>query len=200
MQSTRRYYLLLPAQALAIQDWPNTGKYQRRAIIQEHLENVCNDVSKAQIQEVDGWLNTIYEPRENLNGFRRSLQEKYGRICFICGKEIRGAVSVDHIFPFSKGGKSTLDNLLLTHPGCNSSKGNMLPGELIRWAPESIAESLENITTRLRYLVFLRDNFTCCENDCSNGLYSGTEINLKRIHETGIQCYDNLKTVCSKCS
>jgi 5-methylcytosine-specific restriction endonuclease McrA len=45
--------------------------------------------------------------------------------CSICGKPIRFRedLTVDHITPRSKGGRSSLDNLQPAHKICNEAKG-----------------------------------------------------------------------------
>lgn len=68
------------------------------------------------------------EKKLNLRAFtdaqKRSAYEKQGGICPICGnpyefEEMEG----DHIIPWSKGGKTTPDNLQMTCINCNRSKG-----------------------------------------------------------------------------
>ncbi|NWF90072.1 MAG: DUF262 domain-containing protein [Ignavibacteriaceae bacterium] len=47
------------------------------------------------------------------------------RICDKCGEKVTWSdFTVDHIKPFSKGGKTKLDNAAIMHRSCNSSKGN----------------------------------------------------------------------------
>jgi hypothetical protein len=55
-----------------------------------------------------------------------------GNYCWYCGKEVasRDELTADHIFPRSKGGDSSLDNLVLVCKSCNSSKNNM---DLLEW-------------------------------------------------------------------
>ena len=53
--------------------------------------------------------------------------EQYGIvICSICGNEILDILSceTDHTVPFSKGGKTTIENAQLTHRLCNRMKSN----------------------------------------------------------------------------
>jgi 5-methylcytosine-specific restriction endonuclease McrA len=50
-----------------------------------------------------------------------------GQICQECNKPVAdNDVEFDHIIPFSKGGRSTVDNLRLLHKGCNRSKSASL--------------------------------------------------------------------------
>lgn len=49
-------------------------------------------------------------------------------LCPICDQPIErstlGAFHVDHVIPFTWGGGYERDNLQVTHPSCNMSKGN----------------------------------------------------------------------------
>lgn len=50
-----------------------------------------------------------------------------GQICQKCNKPVSdNEVEFDHIIPFSKGGKSTTENLRLIHKNCNRKKSNLL--------------------------------------------------------------------------
>lgn len=57
---------------------------------------------------------------------KRNVYEKQNGICPICGKyhtieEMEG----DHIVAWSKGGKTTIDNLQMLCKKCNREKGNV---------------------------------------------------------------------------
>lgn len=48
-----------------------------------------------------------------------------GLVCGICGGAVADdEVSIDHIYPRSKGGPTTMANLRVAHRRCNSRKGN----------------------------------------------------------------------------
>lgn len=50
-----------------------------------------------------------------------------GQICQKCNKPVfDNEVEFDHIIPFSRGGKSTMENLRLIHKNCNRKKSNSL--------------------------------------------------------------------------
>lgn len=50
-----------------------------------------------------------------------------GQICQECNEPVRDdEVEFDHIIPFSKGGRSTVENLRLIHKGCNRKKSASL--------------------------------------------------------------------------
>jgi len=80
------------------------------------LENkyVSRHISKKTIQQV--YENNI---------------KKYGTLtCHLCLKPILfGDDSIDHIYPFSKGGLSTVNNLDIAHLICNIKKGNKVLNE-----------------------------------------------------------------------
>ena len=56
------------------------------------------------------------------------MLESQGGICPLCEtvieRAILGAFHVDHIIPFTRGGGYEQDNLQVTHPSCNMSKGD----------------------------------------------------------------------------
>jgi len=49
---------------------------------------------------------------------------KYGRLkCELCEGNL-SKYNIDHVVPKSKGGHDQISNLRLTHPKCNSKRGN----------------------------------------------------------------------------
>jgi len=52
--------------------------------------------------------------------------------CHICGKKVRrDRIQLDHLIPLSKGGPHTYENLAVSHPYCNQSRGDgRLPAQL----------------------------------------------------------------------
>lgn len=52
---------------------------------------------------------------------------KLAPLCALCGKPItKGSdLSQDHIVPVSRGGKTELANLQVTHKRCNNDRGNL---------------------------------------------------------------------------
>jgi len=78
---------------------------------------------------VDPIINgTLVEPRFFGFGFRKQIYEK-SPICQLCKNEIHSLEdsTVDHIIPYSKGGKTVSDNGQLAHRGCNASKNAQMP-------------------------------------------------------------------------
>src|SRR5215472_7896909 len=74
---------------------------------------------------IDG---TLIEPRFFEFTFRSDLFNE-SPICQLCNNEIHSLddSTVDHIIPYSKGGKTTPDNGQLAHRGCNARKNAQMP-------------------------------------------------------------------------
>ena len=49
--------------------------------------------------------------------------------CHWCGVPVDDGYHFDHVMPVSRGGKSALDNLVISCPTCNSRKSAQLPSE-----------------------------------------------------------------------
>lgn len=50
--------------------------------------------------------------------------------CFYCKRELPpGLVTLDHVWPRSRGGSNSVDNLVISCARCNNLKGDSLPGE-----------------------------------------------------------------------
>ena len=61
------------------------------------------------------------------NKMRFSIYERDGYRCRHCGKKQEmNDLEIDHIFPISKGGKSTYDNIQTLCRRCNKLKGNSI--------------------------------------------------------------------------
>lgn len=56
---------------------------------------------------------------------RMAIIKRDGLLCRLCGGEVEseGDVDIDHIIPSARGGKTTADNLQVTHSSCNRRKG-----------------------------------------------------------------------------
>ncbi len=72
---------------------------------------------------------------------RRNLWRRDGGFCQYCGKKpLQDEVTIDHVVPQQRGGKSTFENCVLACLTCNQKKNNRTPEEagmpLVRWAKE----------------------------------------------------------------
>lgn len=60
---------------------------------------------------------------------KKDILDRDRRTCAYCGKK---GETVDHIFPKSKGGRDSWENLVCSCSKCNNAKGDMLPEEAER--------------------------------------------------------------------
>lgn len=83
------------------------------------------EVSKAQIQKEK-------QKAKNLRGSQWWQQKLDAGICHYCGGKFdRDLLTMDHIVPLSRGGKSTKGNIAVCCKKCNSDKKYYTPVELI---------------------------------------------------------------------
>ncbi|MFH1024342.1 MAG: HNH endonuclease [Planctomycetota bacterium] len=69
-------------------------------------------------------------PRQNVKFNRRNIYARDGNRCQYCGKKFpTSELSLDHITPRSRGGKSTWDNVVCACTSCNVRKGGRLLSE-----------------------------------------------------------------------
>jgi 5-methylcytosine-specific restriction endonuclease McrA len=81
---------------------------------------------------------------------RRAVLQRDRYTCIYCGSRpgdrrsgyavTRKDLTIDHILPLSRGGKSTWENTACACRACNQSKGNRTPAEAelrLRWQPEA---------------------------------------------------------------
>lgn len=190
--------MLLPREAIS-DTWHGVHKDTRWEIIRNHLRSVCHSdsITMNNITRVDKWLTERSLPRSDVSQHGLTLEKKYGKLCFICGKIIDTSSTVDHVFPLSWGGSGNINNLMLAHTSCNSTKNNWLPGDSLAWAPYPVDVEPDEVPLRMRYLVFLRDNFSCTTLECKHSIFTRHSLALARHSQTGVCCFDNLRAVCS---
>lgn len=76
-----------------------------------------------------------------LRGEYKAAIKRRNRRCYWCGKELAKNgrnCTLDHIFPRSRGGQNTIDNLVLACGSCNMSKGSKSTEEWLQ-AIETVA-------------------------------------------------------------
>jgi 5-methylcytosine-specific restriction endonuclease McrA len=89
----------------------------------------------------------INVPYKSVELTRNNVFRRDNFICQYCGKE--SDLSLDHLVPRSKGGKSNWRNLVTACKTCNSLKGDE--------TPEAIGLTLKNLPFKPSYVMFLRD-------------------------------------------
>lgn len=72
-------------------------------------------------------------PRQVWRLLRQAVFERDGWACVYCGKAT-GTLTCDHALPVSRGGSSTLDNLVTACLACNVAKATRTPEE---WRAQS---------------------------------------------------------------
>jgi len=81
---------------------------------------------KALIRYIDGLLLPfVSEPRLFTKAQIQQKMEEQKSMCGICASEIydHQTYEGDHVVPWSKGGTTTIENLMVVHRGCNRAKG-----------------------------------------------------------------------------
>jgi 5-methylcytosine-specific restriction endonuclease McrA len=70
-------------------------------------------------------IRTIYRSRVPFSKKNVMIRDEFR--CVYCGKE--KGLTIDHVIPLSRGGKSSFENCVTACKDCNSKKGNKLPSE-----------------------------------------------------------------------
>lgn len=73
----------------------------------------------------------FFKVRKNQKVNRRALMRRYNYTCQICYKEFRGEkakyLTIEHVYPRSKGGANEEYNCVITCKKCNNKKGDIYP-------------------------------------------------------------------------
>ena len=112
--------------------------------ISETIEEIIDQIN----QKYDGrylndsiWQSICRVERGRVsNKMRFAIYERDGHRCKKCGRRTDD-LEVDHIFPISKGGKSTFDNLQTLCHHCNTMKSNTVEAGVIN--PLSIRQGVK---------------------------------------------------------
>jgi hypothetical protein len=90
-----------------------------------------------------------------LDPVRQPLRELQSNRCFYCDDRIAGPCEVDHFIPWSRYPDNGLDNLVVAHARCNSSKRDHLAAaeHLERWRQRTtgLGGALADLGIRLRW-------------------------------------------------
>jgi 5-methylcytosine-specific restriction endonuclease McrA len=70
----------------------------------------------------------------------KAVVEQHGEVCWLCLQPITNDLTLDHVVPRSKGGRTTRDNLRPAHGECNRQRGNGPPPELLLTADMMLRE------------------------------------------------------------
>lgn len=117
---------------------PEPYKAAARAYYQSNKE-ACKARMREYVANNRGRINAIiqnyYARKREAGGvlsadIRERLWVEQEGLCNHCGVDLSSVVvHLDHIYPVSKGGTNTDDNVQLLCQSCNARKGDKLPGE-----------------------------------------------------------------------
>jgi 5-methylcytosine-specific restriction endonuclease McrA len=69
-------------------------------------------------------------PKQKLHLNRRNVLARDGHLCQYCGRHLPNhLLSIDHVFPRSRGGETTWENVVCACLACNVKKGGRTPQE-----------------------------------------------------------------------
>ncbi len=97
--------------------------------------NSTNTYQKPSVIRVNKWIKMDYTkvPLTRENIFKRDNHS-----CVYCGESKRQLLTLDHVYPRSKGGKDSWDNLVTACKSCNGEKGDLLIEEWGKEDPKPI--------------------------------------------------------------
>jgi len=96
--------------------------------------------------------NTDTVVRKGTTTYLNLLMEETCGTCIYCGKPLaQHEMTYDHLFPKSRGGKSTLENYVLSCPDCNNAKSNKPVDVFIRsWSDKRQIRFAHRVNDLLR--------------------------------------------------
>ena len=100
-------------------------KYSKRII-----NTVCNSFKIPLVIKLIKYIRILYRTRVPFS--KKNIFARDGFKCAYCGRETE-KLTVDHIVPKAKGGKSTFDNCVAACRPCNNRKGDKLCSEAKMW-------------------------------------------------------------------
>lgn len=102
-------------------------------------------IKKPSIIRVFKYVN---QPFHKVKLSRENIFKRDRHTCVYCGETDRKLLTLDHVYPQSKGGKNTWENLVTACKKCNGEKDNLLLKEWGRDIPQP---------QRPHYLMLVKD-------------------------------------------
>jgi 5-methylcytosine-specific restriction endonuclease McrA len=106
--------------------------YKGKALVLKHTTHVIHNFEKTieiivpAVLKLIKIVRTIYRTRVPFS--KRNVLTRDGFKCCYCGTSGK-RLTIDHVVPVSKGGKSDFENCVAACTNCNSKKGDKLPSE-----------------------------------------------------------------------
>lgn len=106
--------------------------YSRKASCEKSIISVMTGAPLAAVFDL---VNGEFEwdpPRDRVGSETRQwIFEADGGSCYLCNEPVDPSDwHLDHVVPRSQGGPTSIDNLRVTHPRCNSTKGTRIVVDL----------------------------------------------------------------------
>jgi len=104
-----------------------------RPMIQHKWAQKVAQLNALEITRLESYL--FGSSRQSLSPVRAGLRDIQKGDCFYCQRPLRSAGEVDHFLPWARHPDDGIDNLVVAHAGCNSSKRDFLVAarHLGRW-------------------------------------------------------------------
>jgi 5-methylcytosine-specific restriction endonuclease McrA len=110
--------------------WRELSEYRARNFREEDDDWVRTVSSEIQAPRVIRLLSYDKLPRQTVKFNRRNIFARDNNQCQYCGKKYpTSELSLDHVVPRSRGGRSTWENIVCACVGCNVKKGGRTPKE-----------------------------------------------------------------------
>jgi 5-methylcytosine-specific restriction endonuclease McrA len=109
--------------------WMEVSEFKRRFEADKHdwIRTVRSEICVPRIIRL---LDYDRLPTSDVKFNRRNIYARDGNRCQYCGKRFPTAeLSLDHVMPRSRGGKSTWENIVCACLKCNVKKGGQTPDE-----------------------------------------------------------------------
>ena len=110
----------------------------------EVLRSISQVFPKPSVIKIKRYINVPYR---GVVLTRNNVFKRDGYQCQYCGTS--KDLTLDHVIPRSKGGKSTWTNLITACKRCNAKKGD--------YSLEKVGMKLFNVPTKPSYIMFLKD-------------------------------------------
>lgn len=108
------------------------------------IHTISDSYKKPTVIKINRYINVPYR---GVVLTRQNLFKRDGNSCQYCGS--KEDLTVDHLIPRSRGGRSVWDNLVTACKPCNSRKGDM--------NPDQVGLTLKRQPFKPTYLMFLKN-------------------------------------------
>lgn len=96
------------------------GKVTVERYSEKVIRTVSQDIAVPLVLRLVYFVRRIY--RKSVTWSKRNVMIRDGFACVYCGS--KKSLSIDHVFPRSKGGKDTFENTVTACKRCNTRKGD----------------------------------------------------------------------------